>query len=109
MKFNLRINPSRKNRALAGAIKESRTIGSDNKEYGRTEHEYTLHEITPSGAPPTPKGYVAKSFLIEPTAVRTYMKGTLVQTKAQSIELEPNEYEMKVIDFFDEALLHPRP
>ena len=35
----------RLNRALAGAVKESRMVGYDHIEYTRTEHEYTVREI----------------------------------------------------------------
>ena len=93
----------RKNRALAGAIKESRFYGSDNIEYSRTEHEYLLHEIVPSGAPlkPAPidgvpdEARTAKSFLVEPVEVRSYKKGTLVETRVSNIGLEAGAYTMK--------------
>ncbi|MDM7972657.1 MAG: SpvB/TcaC N-terminal domain-containing protein, partial [candidate division Zixibacteria bacterium] len=38
----------RMNRALAGAIRETRRIGSDHVEYERIEHDYTVRVIEPS-------------------------------------------------------------
>ncbi|OHD68136.1 MAG: hypothetical protein A2W19_01960 [Spirochaetes bacterium RBG_16_49_21] len=84
----------RKNRALAGAIKESRFFGEDNKEYSRTEYEYKLHEIVPLNAPPTPGGGGPSSFLVEPARVKKYVKDVLVSTTESSIELAPNQYEL---------------
>jgi len=75
----------RKNRALAGAIKESRFAGFDGKEYSRSVYNYTLHEIKAGGT----------SYLIEPTKVQKYMYGSLFETAESNIELVPGEYNMK--------------
>ncbi len=84
----------RKNRALAGAVKRVTEYGSDNVEYGRTEHEYTVREIAQAGAPATPRGHAAVSYLIEPTAVRKYVKDVLTETRASAMELARDRYEM---------------
>ncbi|MGL4370718.1 MAG: toxin TcdB middle/N-terminal domain-containing protein, partial [Spirochaetota bacterium] len=70
----------RKNRALAGAIKQSRVVGSDSVEYSRSEYEYTLHEIRENTSQ-------SPSFLIEPTSVRKYAKRTLAETREAKIVL----------------------
>jgi len=84
----------RKNRALAGAVKRVTAYGSDHAEYSRTEHEYTVREIAQAGAPATPRGNAAVSYLIEPTAVRKYVKNILTETRTSSIELAQDRYEM---------------
>ena len=75
----------RKNRALAGAIKESRVVGNDGVEYASTKYEYKIHEISTSHI---------TSYLIEPVEVRKYVKGDLVQTTTSNIVLTPGKYEM---------------
>jgi len=78
----------RKNRALAGAIKMSRTIGSDNKEYSRTEYAYTIHEISENIAQ-------SPSYLVEPTKVLKYKSGVLTETRESHIVLAPGKYELE--------------
>ncbi len=77
----------RKNRALAGAVKEIRELGTDKSVYSVTEHDYIIHEIT--------DGTHRPSYLIEPTRVKTRIKGTDVTTVESRIELEPGKYELK--------------
>ncbi len=85
--YNVPFEDFRMNRALAGAVKRSRSHGSDQVEYERTEHDYTMRVIAESPAQ-------KPSFLIEPTEVRKYMRDVLTETRRSSIELEPNRYEM---------------
>jgi YD repeat-containing protein len=77
----------RKNRALAGAVKETRKLGTDKSLYSVTEHDYTIHEIT--------DGTHRPGYLVEPTRVTTRVKGTDVTTVESNIELEPGAYELK--------------
>jgi RHS repeat-associated protein len=86
--YNVPFDDFRKNRALAGAIKESRFIGGDAKEYSRTEHEYKIHEIVSSDQ------LSVTSYLIEPVEVKKFMRGTLIQTTKSNIVLTANNYEM---------------
>jgi RHS repeat-associated protein len=76
----------RKNRALAGAVKETVFHGSDNREYARTKHAYLVREI--SSAPGT------ISYLIEPVKVERYMNGVKTDTVTSNIELAPAGYVM---------------
>jgi RHS repeat-associated protein len=105
----------RKNRALSGAVKETRVYGTDGVEYSRTENEYTLHEIVASPLSPLPgregNASGAVSFLIEPTKVRKYAKGTLSETRTSNITLESGKYELvskseSVTDHYSDAV-HP--
>lgn len=107
--YNAPYDDFRKNRALAGAIKENRFLGSDHKEYSKTEYDYRLHEIRQTA---TRAKDAVSSFLIEPVEVRKYMNGRLVQTTRSSIELTPNEYEMvskreSVTDHYEDGLHAP--
>jgi RHS repeat-associated protein len=78
----------RKNRALAGAIKTSTAYGTDRKEYSRTEYDYTLHEVRENNTQ-------SPSWLIEPTKVRRFMQGTLVETREAHIELAAAGYSLE--------------
>jgi len=101
---NVPYDDFRKNRALAGAIKESRFIGCDNVEYNRTTYEYKMHEITtPSPPAPLPQGEGRSvfSYLVETVEVRSYRhnsktgKPVLVKTAGSNIVLTPGKYEME--------------
>ncbi|MFC1669388.1 SpvB/TcaC N-terminal domain-containing protein [Spirochaetota bacterium] len=105
---NVPYDDFRKNRALAGAIKETLFFGSDHEEYSRTTYEYKLHEISP---PNPPEGGL-KSFLVEPVKVQKYMKGTLVETRRSNIVLTDGKYEMvskseSVTDHYDDEVHNP--
>ncbi|MBN2157880.1 MAG: hypothetical protein JW807_00690, partial [Spirochaetes bacterium] len=93
---NVPYDDFRKNRALAGAVKQSRFLGWDGREYSRTENEYTVRVIEPSPPAPLPggEGRTTRSYLIEPTEVRTYRNDTLAETRTSNITLTPGEYEM---------------
>ncbi len=111
---NVPYDDFRMNRALAGAIRESVFQGSDGKEYTRTQYDYTIRVIVPSGAPPLPWGdeLPVQSYLIEPTAVRKLINNVLVETRTSSIELTPGIYEMtakteSVTDHFTDSVHQP--
>ncbi len=102
--YNTPYDDFRKNRALAGAIKENRFIGSDHKEYSRTEYTYKLHEIAPSST--------TLSFLIEPVEVKGYMHDTHIETRNSNIVLTPDKYEMvskteSVKDLYNDEVYRP--
>ncbi len=98
----------RKNRALAGALKENYFLGADAKLYSKAQHLYTLHEIAENVSQ-------KPSFLIEPTSlkkfVRDFQTGLLTpysETISQ-IVLTPNQYQMEsetasVTDFYNDAV-----
>ncbi|MBN2039233.1 MAG: hypothetical protein JW864_04270 [Spirochaetes bacterium] len=108
--YNVPYDDFRRNRALAGAIKESRFVGSDGKEYSRTEYEYKLHEINTPGAPVNPlNGEDPVSYLIEPVEVRKYVSNVLSETRKSNIVLTPYKYEMEsktesVTDHYSDAV-----
>ncbi len=81
----------RMNRALGGARKETRRIGSDNIEYERMEYDYRVMAIEPSSVP---DGAV-QSFLLEPSAVRRYARDVLTETRETMIEFMPGRYEIR--------------
>ncbi len=68
----------RHNRALAGAIKETRFLGYDNQDYSRTTHEYQIHTI--QTAPQA-------SYLVTPAAVRKYVRGVQTETRTRNVTL----------------------
>ncbi|MES0490481.1 MAG: RHS repeat-associated core domain-containing protein [Leptospirales bacterium] len=74
------------NRALGGALKESRFIGSDNNQYSKTQADYLVHEISP-GAGKT-------SYLVYPNETRKYIRNTLISTGTKLIEFSPTEYRL---------------
>jgi hypothetical protein len=85
------------NRALAGAVKEKRTIGYDNIEYSREIYNYTVLHINTGGIQDS------DSFLIQPTEVKKYIRNTLVQTTTNELILEENEYKLdkKIVTITD--------
>ncbi|MBP7737018.1 MAG: hypothetical protein KA369_13655 [Spirochaetes bacterium] len=87
----------RKNRALAGAVKIVHSYGADRLEYGRTEHDYRIYTIEPSPPAPLPggEGRMPRSYLIEPTAARKYVKDVLAETRTSEMDLVPGRYEMR--------------
>ncbi|MBN2160742.1 MAG: hypothetical protein JW807_15235 [Spirochaetes bacterium] len=104
----------RMNRALGGAVRETRRIGSDHVEYERSEHDYTVRVIEPSPPAPLPQGEggTACSYLVEPTETRRYARGVLVETRTSSIELVSGKYEMtgaseSVTDHYSDAAHAP--
>jgi RHS repeat-associated protein len=112
--YNVPYEDFRMNRALAGAFRESRSHGSNMKEYERTEHEYTIHVIVPSPPAPLPggEGRSAQSYLIEPTTVKKYVTGVLSETRTSNIELAASKYEMiskteSVTDHYDDGVHQP--
>ncbi|HNW28542.1 MAG TPA: SpvB/TcaC N-terminal domain-containing protein, partial [Spirochaetota bacterium] len=95
----------RKNRALAGAIKESHHYGNDNVEYDSAGYSYMLYQIAESGAQ-------SPSFLVVPSKIEQFSRGKLTQTRTSAVELADNKYEMKsktetVIDHYDDGVHHP--
>ena len=91
----------RMNRALAGAIKRMRRIGTDGREYERVEYDYTVHTIAASAEQ-------RPSFLVAPTAERRYVEGTLVETRERSLRLAAHCYELegeteRVTDHYEDA------
>ncbi len=89
---NVPYDDFRKNRSLAGAVKETVVFGSDHREYSRAEYTYKLHEIDPSYVGSF--GQRSVSYLIEPVEVREYKNKILFQTKNSNIVLTPGKYEM---------------
>ena len=82
----------RMNRALAGAVKESVFIGSDQKEYTRTRYEYRVNIIDTGRTDLS--GASVRSYLIEPVKVDKYINGVMVETRTSDIELTAGKYEM---------------
>ncbi len=105
--YNRHFDDFRKNRALAGAVKESRFIGSDHIEYSKTLYEYKVHEIKAAGFQ-----FQVLSYLSEPVKVRKYMRGTLVETRESNIVLTPGRYEMEsktesITDMYTDSVHSP--
>jgi YD repeat-containing protein len=93
------------NRALAGALKESRFTGYDSKEYSKTQTDYAVHEIHPN------LGYAATSYLVYPSQTRKYITGVLTQTQNSSIDISAVDYRLlakteSVTDHYSDAA-HP--
>lgn len=107
---NIPYDDFRLNRALAGAVKESVSIGYDGKEYTRTKHEYRVNVIDPGRV--DSRGLDIRSYLIEPVKVDKYVNKTLVETRTSAIELTPGKYEMTaktetVTDRYDDGIHSP--
>ncbi len=85
---NVPYDDFRMNRALAGAIKESRHFGNDGIEYDRTVYSYVVHRIAESGSQ-------SPSFLVVPSKVEKFARGIPVQTRESAVELVDGRYEMK--------------
>ncbi|MES0492177.1 MAG: toxin TcdB middle/N-terminal domain-containing protein, partial [Leptospirales bacterium] len=77
------------NRALGGALKETRFIGYDSKEYSKSQTDYLVHEIQPSSSP----GGVT-SYLVYPSETRKYIRGTLTNTGTKNIQFSLSEYRL---------------
>ncbi|MDM7926057.1 MAG: SpvB/TcaC N-terminal domain-containing protein, partial [bacterium] len=75
-----------RNRALAGAVRETVRKGSDGMEYARTEYDYEVKEV---GAQDRPTSYFPVA-----TEVRSFMAGVLTETRTCSVELAPGRYEL---------------
>ncbi|MCR1795601.1 hypothetical protein K0V43_18710, partial [Leptospira sp. id769339] len=83
----------RMNRALAGAEKESNIVGSDNQDYGSVKkfHEIKKIEIGPGKA----------SYLVVPTRIENFIKGTKTKTTEQVIVLNGYNISKKTEMFTD--------
>ena len=90
--YNVPYTDFRKNRALAGALKELKYIGSDHREYSKTEYEYEVYVVT---SPPAPLLKGEGSYLVEPVKVSKYMKGVLTEVMNSNIVFKPGKYEME--------------
>ncbi len=104
---NVPYSDFRMNRALAGAVKETKFIGWDQKEYARTVNKYLIHTITPFGS-----AQGTGSFLVEPVKVEKYLKGVHTEKRTSNIELVPGKYEMKstsesVTDLYSDGVHSP--
>jgi len=86
---NVPYDDFRKNRALAGAIKENRFFGWDNIEYSKSIKEYKLHEIVPQS------NSNVKSYIVEPVKVKKFVNNRLMETVEAYTELIPGKYELK--------------
>ena len=64
-----------KNRVLAGAIKESRFIGWDAKEYSKTQYTYNVERLSASGTATS-----QSSYLVYPSKTTKYVQGTKTET-----------------------------
>ncbi|MES0489524.1 MAG: SpvB/TcaC N-terminal domain-containing protein [Leptospirales bacterium] len=74
------------NRALGGALKETRFVGYDSKEYSKTQTDYLVHEIQPSPG--------ITSYLVYPSETRKYIRGTLTNTGTKNIQFSLSEYRL---------------
>ncbi|MES0491848.1 MAG: RHS repeat-associated core domain-containing protein, partial [Leptospirales bacterium] len=74
------------NRALNGALKETRFIGFDSKEYSKSQTDYLVHEIQPAPG--------VTSYLVYPSHKRKYIRGTLTNTNAKNIQFSLSEYRL---------------
>ena len=82
---NIAYGDFRLNRALAGAVKETRFRGYDNQDYSRTTHEYQIHTIHQGG------GQISSSYMVTPAAVRRYVRGVQVETRTRTLALSGYE------------------
>jgi len=74
------------NRALGGALKETRFIGYDSKEYSKSQTDYLVHEIQPAPG--------VTSYLVYPSETRKYIRGTLTNTGTKNIQFSLSEYRL---------------
>lgn len=75
------------NRALAGAVREIQTIGADNVLHSVTNYEYRVQTIEESTG--------VRSYLAETTKTEQRIRGTLVSTDTQVLDLATNRYEVE--------------
>ncbi|MES0492029.1 MAG: RHS repeat-associated core domain-containing protein [Leptospirales bacterium] len=74
------------NRALGGALKETKFIGYDSKEYSKSQTDYLVHEIQPA------PGII--SYLVYPSETRKHIRGTLTNTGTKNIQFSSSEYRL---------------
>ncbi len=77
------------NRALGGAVREVQTIGSDNVLHRVSKYEYRIHTIEERPG--------ARSYLAETIRSEERVRGTLVSTSTQNLNLVSNRYEVAAI------------